>query len=76
MAFICHQGKYEFLRMPFGVHNAPAVFQKLMTKLFREHKTYCSFYMDDLSSSWEEHVKHVCEVNVCLRSAGLTELER
>ena len=25
-AFICHKGKFEFLRMPFGVRNAPAVF--------------------------------------------------
>ena len=33
-AFICHQGKFEFLRMPFGVRNAPAVFQELMQKLF------------------------------------------
>ena len=29
-AFICHRGKFEFVRMPFGVKNAPAVFQQLM----------------------------------------------
>ena len=28
-AFICHRGKYEFLRMPFAVQNAPPVFQEL-----------------------------------------------
>ena len=66
-AFIYHQGKYEILRMPFRVHNVPAVFQELMTKL---HRTYCSPYMDDIivySSSWEEHAKYVCEVLVCLK---------
>ena len=74
-AFACHQGKYEFLRMPLGVRNAPAVFQELMTKLFRNHKAYCSPYMDDLivySSSWKEHVGHVREVLSILRTACLT----
>ena len=63
--FVCHQGKYEFLRMLFGVRNAPAVFQELMTKLFCEYKTFCSPYMDNLivySSSWEDHVEHVRKV--------------
>jgi len=23
-AFVCHRGRYEFTRMPFGVKNAPA----------------------------------------------------
>ena len=39
-AFVCHIGKYEFLRMPFGVRNAPAVFQELMHKLFRGVKIF------------------------------------
>ena len=74
-AFVCHQGKYEFLRMPFGVRNAPAVFQELMQKFFRGCQDYCSPYMDDLviySSSWEDHVVHVRKVLSCLREAGLT----
>ena len=46
--FICHRGKYEFLRMPFGVRNAPATFQALMTKLLSECNSFFSPYMDDI----------------------------
>ena len=33
-AFAFHWGRFEFLRMPFGVRNAPTVFQELMQKVF------------------------------------------
>ena len=74
-AFMSHQGRYEFLRMPFGVKNAPAVFQELMQGLFREFATFCSLYMDNLfifSSTWEDHIQHVRKVLGKLREAGLT----
>ena len=70
-AFMCHQGRFEFLRMPFGVKNAPAVFQET---LFSDCSGFCSPYMDDLvifSSCWEDHVGHVRQVLHKLRSAGL-----
>ena len=73
--FMCHQGRLEFLCMPFGVKNAPAIFQELMQGLFREHSQFCLPYMDDLviySSCWKDHVQHIRRVLEKLRSAGLT----
>jgi len=32
-AFRCHLGLFEYLRMPFGLANAPAVFQRTMDKV-------------------------------------------
>ena len=73
--FTCHKGRFEFLRMPFGVKNAPAVFQELMQGIFRDDSQYCSPYMDDIiiySACWEDHITHVREVLTKLREAGLT----
>ena len=74
-AFTCHKGRFEFLRMPFGVKNAPSVFQELMQSIFKEDSHYCTPYMDDLiifSPCWGDHVKHVRIVLDKLRKAGLT----
>ena len=73
--FVCHRGKFEFVRMPFGVRNAPAVYQALMTRILADCKQFASPYMDDVivySETWEDHKQHVCSVLQCLRQAGLT----
>jgi len=73
-SFICHRGQFEFLRMPFGVKNAPAYFQVVMQGLFEQHKN-CAAYMDDLiiySDTWDEHLVHIDEALNILKKAGLT----
>ena len=74
-AFICHRGKFEFLRMPFGVKNAPAAFQELMQTILNPYKTFTTAYMDDIvvfSDSWENHLNHIDVVLTALSKAGLT----
>jgi len=74
-AFVCHRGRYEFTRMPFGVMNAPAIFQELMQDILRDDAGYCTPYMDDIivfSESWEQHTQHIRQVLEKLRTAGLT----
>ncbi|MBW0548983.1 hypothetical protein O181_088698 [Austropuccinia psidii MF-1] len=36
LRIIFHIGIYEYTRMPFGIKNAPANFQRMMEKLFQE----------------------------------------
>ena len=47
-AFRCSFGHFEFNVMPFG-YNAPAVFQSMMTDIFRDIlDIYVVVYIDDL----------------------------
>ena len=74
-AFSCHRGRFEFVRMPFGLKNAPAIFQTLMTKVLDPCREFASPYMDDVviySTDWKIHVRHVRQLLDCLRRAGLT----
>ena len=48
-AFTCKYGLYEYLVMPFGLCNAPAVFQHLMNDIFRHlFMEGIMIYLDDI----------------------------
>ena len=72
-AFSTRKGHFEFLRMPFGLVNAPATFQQTMDLLFAGDQ-YVLVYMDHLiifSHSFEEHLMHLERVFQKLADAGL-----
>ncbi len=68
-----HQGLYEFTRMPFGLCNGPATFQRLMTQVLADLE--CFVYLDDIlvvvTGTFEEHLQHLVIVFERLRKAGL-----
>ena len=53
-------GVYEFLRIPYGLCNAPATFQRLMQNCLGElNLTYALVYLDDVivySNTEEDHL--------------------
>lgn len=59
-AFTVPQGHYEYLRMPFGLKNAPSSFQTLMTEVLAPHiNKRCFVYLDDIiifSKSLHDHL--------------------
>ena len=61
-AFTCPQGHYEWLVMPLGLKNAPALFQRKMQNIFNENQEFILVYVDDLlvfSKSYKEHIAHL-----------------
>ena len=74
-AFRTPWGLFHFSVMPFGLHGAPATFQRLMDQVLTGLNTFAAAYLDDIivySSSWEDHVRHLGQVFERIRSAGLT----
>ena len=66
-AFAVNGAKYEFVRMPFGLKNAPSIFQRCVDDILREYiGKFAYVYIDDVlifSSSPEEHIEHVHVIN-------------
>ena len=58
-AFCTPDGLYEFLVLPFGLTNAPAVFQNAMDSIFRGLSAFVCVYMDDLLVFSRNHVEHM-----------------
>jgi hypothetical protein len=75
-AFNVDSGHYHYTRMPFGLRNAPATFQRMMDGLLRGLKpVQCLVYLDDViifSATIEEHVVRLRSVLERLRNGGLT----
>ena len=73
-AFACHKVLYQFNVMPFGLVNAPSIFQELMNRVLNGLGDFSTAYLDDIliySETLEEHLSHMQEVFNRLREHGL-----
>ncbi|MBW0488649.1 hypothetical protein O181_028364 [Austropuccinia psidii MF-1] len=57
-------GIYEYTRMPFGIKNSPAHFQRMIYKIFQDEilEGWMVVYIDDIiiySKTWEDHMHYI-----------------
>ena len=69
------RGLFQFLRLPYGLTNAPAVFQRIVDELIKsECEPYVFAYSDDViivAPTFEEHMKSLETVLEALKKANL-----
>ena len=76
--FACELGLNQWKRMPFGLCNATATFQRLMaqalTRVTKKYGNLVMCYVDDVviaTPTLEDHIDRLDEVFGCMKRAGL-----
>ncbi|KAL4303616.1 hypothetical protein GQ457_10G009870 [Hibiscus cannabinus] len=73
--FTCPYGTFAFQRMPFGLCNAPATFQRCMTAIFSDLNEDClEIFMDDFSTFGEDFDNCLSNLEKVLKRCKETNL--
>ena len=73
-AFLTPFGKYKFNAVPFGLAQAPAYFQQLISIVLQYCNNFVMACLDDIiifSQNKQEHLKHIKIIFKKLKKAGL-----
>ena len=68
-------GKFRFRRIPFGLKNTPAHFQRMVKEVVRPCAEFSSPYIDDIlifSADVTEHLSHIRQVLQMFKEAEHT----
>ena len=68
-----HKGLFQYIRLPFGVASAPAIFQRTIENILQGVKHVC-VYLDDIlvtGTTEEEHLQNLDQVLSKLENAGI-----
>jgi hypothetical protein len=70
-AFMTHKGLFEYVVLPLGLSNAPAILQQAMADIFGPHlHKFVLVYLDDIlvfSKNYTQHMQHIKTVLETLR---------
>ena len=76
MTSVRHDGANRYIRLSFGLSNAPATFQRAIDMVIGRRKWKgCPVYLDDIiffSQSAGEHVEHLRDASAALHGAGVS----
>ncbi|KAE8221804.1 hypothetical protein CF326_g8495 [Tilletia indica] len=74
-AFICHRGLFQYKRIPFGLRNAPAFFQRFMDRVLGPLRwNQAIVYIDDAvvaTDTMEEHIAALRQLFESAEAVGL-----
>ena len=74
-AFVTQTGHWQWRNLPFGLKNAPAAFQRILSGVIRKYnlQSFCENYIDDIliySNSFEEHIDHLQKLFDAIKKEG------
>jgi len=74
--FTSHTGLFQFFRLPFGLVNTPASFQRALDIILSGLRwRKCLVYLEDalvFSRTVDEHIRHLREFSILLEKAGVS----
>ncbi|MBW0550946.1 hypothetical protein O181_090661 [Austropuccinia psidii MF-1] len=76
LRIIVHCGVYKYLRIPFGIKNAPSHFQRMMNEIFPQELSegwliIYIYYIIVCSKTWKEHMYRLSRVLTKIQSVNM-----